>query len=123
MIVFLVLLLFEIKYNYILSRMGALWSMDKKLVMLRAQIRLLCCVFVQDAFPLTVPPTHEYIYVIYWAGSPYVKKLFPRSWPEVKVPRALIKTKGMVFSPYGLTLRLVNNLFLTGFLLFSLIWC
>lgn len=97
MIVFLILLLFEIKYNYILSRMGALWSMDKKLVMLRAQIRLLCCVFVQDAFPLTVPPTHEYIYVICWAVSPYVKKLIPWSWPEVKVLRALIKTKGMVF--------------------------
>ena len=123
MIVFLVLLLFEIKYNYILSRMGALWSMDKKLVMLRAQIRLLCCVFVQDAFPLTVPPTHKYIYVICWAVSPYVKKLFPRSWPEVKVLRALIKTKGMVFFPYGLTLRPVNNLFFAGFLLFLLIWC
>ena len=77
--------------------MGALCSMDKKLVMLRAQIRLLCCVFVQDAFPVTVPlTTHEYIYIICWAGSPYVKKLFPWSWPEVKVLRALIKTKGMV---------------------------
>ena len=98
--------------------MGALWSMDKKLVMLRAQIRLLCCVFVQDAFPLTVPPAHKYIYVICWAVSPYVKKLFLWSWPEVKVLRALIKTKGMVFSPYGLTLRLVTTYFSLVFFFF-----
>ena len=103
--------------------MGALWSMDKKLVMLRAQIRLLCCVFVQDAFPVTVPlTTHKYIYVICWAVSPYVKKTVPVVLAWGKSAKSLNQDQGHGFSPYGLTLRPVNNLFFAGFLLFLLIW-
>lgn len=68
MIVFLVLLLFEIKYNYMLSRMGALWSMDKKLVMLRAQIIVIMLCFCARCFS-PHSASHPRVHICYLLGS------------------------------------------------------
>ena len=47
----------------------------------------------------------EYIYVIYRAGGPHGKKTVPEvlSTGRGRRPRAVLKTKGTVFFPYGPT--------------------